>query len=80
MLQVKKETGDFDLDENFANASDLVESLRYMQPFFNETYEAVSWVDEGYGVEAAFQEILTDDGICYTFNTLDQRNIYRHET
>lgn len=68
------------IDESFANASDLVESLRRVHPVFNKSCLFLKRIDYVGLCLLSFQEILTESGICHTFNTLDQRNIYRQET
>lgn len=70
----------YPVDESVTNASTLVNTLKYIQPLFNESCLAVNFNDQVTNCASLFQEILTEIGICQTFNTLDQRDIYRPET
>lgn len=61
------------------NASDYVETLRRLQPIFNETYFVCKWRNTIVDCDTSFYNFLTEEGICYTFNSPDQTNIYREE-
>ncbi|XP_055382467.1 pickpocket protein 28-like [Condylostylus longicornis] len=75
---------DTHLFENFgygpehANASSILEALESSKPKFNETYFVCKWRNR-LGCSDMFFKVLTEEGICYSFNTLDAEDIYRTE-
>lgn len=64
---------------DFGNASDFVESFRHIEPIFNETYLTCKWRNTMTECNTLFYNFLTEEGVCYTFNSPDQTNIYREE-
>lgn len=63
----------------YGNASEFVASLREVEPVFNETYLTCKWRNNLATCESFFHDFLTEEGICYTFNSPDQTDIYREE-
>lgn len=61
------------------NASDFVQAFKNLQPIFNETYFTCKWRNTMIDCSEKFYNFLTEEGICYTFNSPDQTNIYREE-
>lgn len=58
----------------------LIESLRNVSPLFNRTITYCLYRGLNENCEDFFHEIVTEEGICYTFNALDGEEIYREET
>lgn len=79
-IQLYDELFEYDPGEMFVNASHLFEIYRHVQPVFRQSYLFLIWKNYSGSCEPYFQEIITDTGICYTFNTLDFKDIYRSET
>ncbi|CAO1415887.1 unnamed protein product [Diamesa hyperborea] len=55
---------------------DFATELRKISIPFNEIFSKCVWRGAVTECETMFSEVLTDDGICYTFNMLDQNDLY----
>ncbi|KAL5289998.1 hypothetical protein ACFFRR_009784 [Megaselia abdita] len=64
---------------SLGNASEFVDAFRSLEPDFNETYFICKWRNAMVDCDTNFYSFLTEEGICYTFNSPDQTNIYRQE-
>lgn len=62
------------------NRQNLIETLREVAPFYNETLFYCKYRNFPDTCDTLFHEIITEEGICYTFNALDGREVYREET
>lgn len=58
----------------------LIEILRDVAPQFNETLFHCKYRNFTDTCDKLFHEIVTEEGICYTFNALDGTEVYRDET
>uniref|UniRef100_T1GJ31 Uncharacterized protein n=1 Tax=Megaselia scalaris TaxID=36166 RepID=T1GJ31_MEGSC len=65
---------------NISSASELVEIFEIIQPPFLESYFNCRWRNKKRNCESSFHKFLTEEGICYTFNSPDQTNIFREES
>lgn len=63
----------------FNNASKFIEALLEMTPIFMETFDYCLWLNKFEDCKTMFQLVLTDEGLCYTFNTLSFEQIYRKD-
>lgn len=57
----------------------LISILREVAPQFNETLFQCKYRSFTDTCDKLFHEIITEEGICYTFNALDGKDIYREE-
>lgn len=63
------------------NGSDILrtesiyETIKTIGPDLGSVIAFATWLDQ----LAPFQPILTGEGLCYTFNTLNSRDIYSNE-
>lgn len=70
------------VNEHFGHRfmNDSVYSLiEEMAPTCNETLSNCEWRGENHLCTNLFQPILTDRGICFTFNALNSHDIYSEE-
>lgn len=63
----------------FGNASEYVKILFELGPGFDSTFMHCFWRNNEKVCNETFKYFLTEEGICYTFNSPDQSNIYRNE-
>ncbi|KAL5291213.1 hypothetical protein ACFFRR_010554 [Megaselia abdita] len=64
----------------FGNASEYVKLLFELGPSFDSTFMHCFWRNNEKTCSESFKYFLTEEGICYTFNSPDQSNIYRNES
>lgn len=72
-------TADFPFHNISGNASALIQSLLNLTPVFNETFLICKWRNTVEGCENYYRKVITEDGICYSFNALDIQELYRDE-
>lgn len=65
----------FDLGQNFTG-DEIFKTIRDVAPGFNDTMFFCKWRNENNYCTAFFQPILTEEGVCYTFNIQNSREIY----
>lgn len=58
---------------------DCVDYLREMAPSFEEMLFFCKWRNTFDTCEDLFTEVVTEEGICYTFNLLDSSELFREE-
>lgn len=59
----------------FSNAS-IYDIIQDIAPNFTDTVASCSWNYEMQRCETQFSPILTDEGLCFTFNALNSDDIY----
>lgn len=64
----------FDFGNNFTDAS-VIQTLKYMSINLHEFMDVCIW-QKYRNCSNFFQPILTEDGFCFTFNSLNSRDIY----
>lgn len=70
----------FDYDEEFANAS-IFDVFAEMAPILNDTMRACLWKGDGDDDTCSnlFVPILTEEGLCFSFNALNSNETYTDE-
>lgn len=66
-----------DPEKNFTDGS-IVDTLLDIAPAYNDTLYGFKWRNE-VDVDAKLQKIITEEGVCYTFNDLNSKDIYTEE-
>lgn len=68
----------FDINLNHSHLSDeaFIKALRNISQNYNAR-SSVEWKGKFTNFSNHFNEVLTEDGICQTFNMLDQKDLYR---
>ncbi|TMW52550.1 hypothetical protein DOY81_002375 [Sarcophaga bullata] len=64
---------------NHTNGQDLIAILSTIMPQFEQTFEKCRWRNVAKKCEELFFKYLTDDGVCYSFNTLNPNEIFNPE-
>lgn len=70
---------DFQNGFNHTVGADLIEILATIMPQFNETFKTCKWRNVADDCDKLFYKYLTDDGICYSFNSLSAAEVYNEE-
>lgn len=59
------------------NGTNYIEILKTLAPTFNETFHFCAFLDKKIDCNQFHSPILTDAGLCYTFNGLSAEEIYQ---
>ncbi|XP_055911783.1 pickpocket protein 28 [Eupeodes corollae] len=70
--------GGFDYGSKYANGSELIAALEETNLVFNETYFFCKWRNFDSYCDK-FKKMITEEGLCYSFNAFDPKDIYREE-
>jgi len=68
----------FKIGANLAE-NKIIDMLREVAPTFNETMLYCNFRSEKNSCRNYFEEIMTDEGLCFTFNMLNAKELYRDE-
>lgn len=55
----------------------VTEMLKRMAPSFNETMMLCKFRNKLEYCDDFFEEVLTDEGLCFTFNMINSKELYR---
>ena len=69
-------TNGFNLGDNFTD-SRIIDVIKEGAPNFTDTMFFCKWRNEAGLCEQWFEPIFTEEGLCFTFNVLDSREMYR---
>uniref|UniRef100_A0A034WQE2 Sodium channel protein Nach n=1 Tax=Bactrocera dorsalis TaxID=27457 RepID=A0A034WQE2_BACDO len=70
---------DFKFGHQLASGSEIVSSLSAITPVFNETYLNCKWRNSPEKCQQIFKKFITEEGVCYSFNSLSPMEIFRPE-
>lgn len=63
------------LEEEYT--SDIINMFRFLAPTFNETMFLCKFRNDFQPCHDMFREVITDEGLCFTFNMLNSQELYR---
>lgn len=66
-------------DADFVRGVDIITRLSQIMPAFRETFLRCKWRNSLQNCANLFSKFITDDGMCYSFNSLSVEEIYRQE-
>ncbi|KAL9905474.1 pickpocket protein 28 [Glossina fuscipes] len=67
-------------DADYAKGIDIITRLSQIMPAFRETFLRCKWRNSLQNCANMFSKFITDDGMCYSFNSLSLEEIYRQES
>lgn len=65
----------YDIFMNFSDHS-IFDLLREMSPKFEDSVLHCAWLYQSDDCKVDFKTIITEEGICFTFNALNSRDVY----
>lgn len=71
-------TDNFEFGQNITD-NEITDLLRKMAPSFKETMFLCKFRNKQEFCKDYFEEILTDEGLCFTFNMVNDEELYREE-
>ncbi|EDW17776.1 pickpocket protein 28 [Drosophila mojavensis] len=58
---------------------EIIDTLTEVKPLFNDTFLDCKWRNSPTKCKEIFHKVVTEDGVCYSFNALSPAEIYRAE-
>lgn len=71
-------TDNFDIGTDYTNST-LFDAIQDVAPTFNDTMFFCKWRNDYPACRDLFSPVWTEEGICYTFNDLNSKDIYTDE-
>jgi len=70
-----------DIDYGFKTRKgiEIIDELSLLGPLFEETYLDCKWRNVPVKCNEIFHKFVTEDGVCYSFNSLNPAEIFRAE-
>ncbi|CAG9564748.1 unnamed protein product [Danaus chrysippus] len=65
--------------DKFSDAKETVENIKELSPKINDTFHSCRWKNFLSDCLDIFLPIITEEGVCYTFNTLGAEELFRVE-
>lgn len=62
-----------------AVSHDLIKALTDTMPKFNDTYVGCKWRNNDTICHNLFTKIVSEEGLCYSFNSLNPSEVFRPE-
>lgn len=70
---------DIALGEKTRKGMEIIDSLTTVSPIFDDTYLNCKWRNTGVKCNEIFHKFVTEDGVCYSFNSLSPAEIFKPE-
>lgn len=65
--------------ENSTINKEYVDLLIEMAPKLNDVFEECYFMERRFDCDFLFQETITEDGVCFSFNTFNSRRMFYEE-
>lgn len=70
---------DIDFGNKTRKGIEIIDALSEVIPLFDETYLDCKWRNAPIKCNEIFHKFVTEDGVCYSFNSLSPAEIFRAE-
>ncbi|KAH8375195.1 hypothetical protein KR200_002252 [Drosophila serrata] len=70
---------DITLGEKIRKGMEIIDGLTSVSPTFDDTYLNCKWRNTGVKCNDIFHKFVTEDGVCYSFNSLSPAEIFKPE-
>lgn len=70
---------DIALGAKLRKGIEIIDTLTEVKPLFDDTFLDCKWRNSPIQCKEIFHKVVTEDGVCYSFNALSPAEIYRAE-